>query len=85
MSAKCQSCGMPLSRDPLGGGAEADGSRSRTYCSHCYDNGAFRAPDASFAEFQAHCIEMLVAKRVPRPLAWLMTRGMQRLDRWRGD
>ena len=28
----CQSCGMPLSRDPNGGGTNADGSASAMYC-----------------------------------------------------
>ena len=32
----CQSCGMPLSRDSLGGGTNADGSSSTEYCSHCF-------------------------------------------------
>ncbi|MGE6610902.1 zinc ribbon domain-containing protein [Peribacillus sp. NPDC076916] len=30
----CQSCGMPLSKDELGG-------KSTKYCSHCYMNGEF--------------------------------------------
>lgn len=38
----CQSCGMPLSRDEQGGGSNADGSKSRVYCSHCYQGGRFR-------------------------------------------
>jgi hypothetical protein len=32
----CQSCGMPLSKDELGGGTEKDGRISTKYCSHCY-------------------------------------------------
>ncbi len=82
MGPKCQSCGMPLSKDPQGGGTEADGTLSITYCSICYENGAFRHPDASFEEFQAHCVDALVAKGMPRILAWAFTRGMGRLDRW---
>jgi hypothetical protein len=35
----CQSCGMPMSRDPNGGGTNADGSTSLKYCSHCYAGG----------------------------------------------
>lgn len=35
----CQSCGMPLSKDPLGGGTNADRSRNTEYCSHCYKSG----------------------------------------------
>jgi hypothetical protein len=37
----CQSCGMPLSRDPKGGGTEADHSLSKEFCSHCYVDGKF--------------------------------------------
>lgn len=82
MGDRCQSCGMPLSKDPEGGGSEADGSRSRVYCSLCYDNGAFRHPDATLTEFQAHCVDALVAKGMPRILAWAFTRGMGKLARW---
>ena len=83
MSDRCQSCGMPLSKDPEGGGSEADGSRSATYCSICYTNGAFRHPDATLTEFQAHCVDALAAKGMPRILAWAFTRGMGKLGRWR--
>ena len=83
MGPKCQSCGMPLSKDPQGGGSQADGGRSTRYCSLCYENGAFRHPDASLEEFQSHCVDALVAKGMPRILAWAFTRGMGKLDRWR--
>ncbi len=33
MGKRCQSCGMPISKDPEGGGSETDGSRSAKYCS----------------------------------------------------
>ena len=46
----CQSCGMPLSKDPLGGGTNADGSPSTEYCSHCYREGAFTQPNITAAE-----------------------------------
>ncbi|WP_298818185.1 zinc ribbon domain-containing protein [uncultured Roseibium sp.] len=65
MGAKCQSCGMPLSKDPNGGGLEADGSRSSLYCSLCYDNGGFRHPEMNLQEFQEHCIAQLKAKGMP--------------------
>ena len=41
----CQSCGMPHAKDPGGGGSEADGTKSTTYCSLCYKDGAFTQPD----------------------------------------
>ncbi|PKP21801.1 MAG: transcriptional regulator [Bacteroidetes bacterium HGW-Bacteroidetes-20] len=37
----CQSCGMPLVKDPQGGGTNADQSISEKYCSFCYQNGVF--------------------------------------------
>ena len=82
MGNRCQSCGMPLNKDPEGGGSEADGSRSTTYCSICYEDGAFRHPNVSAEEFQAHCVDALAAKGMPRIMAWAFTRGIPKLDRW---
>ena len=84
MSGKCQSCGMPLARDPEGGGSEADGSRSGTYCSLCYENGAFRHPGFTAAQMQEFCLDQLSAKGMPRIMAWLFTRGIPNLGRWQG-
>ncbi len=82
MGQRCQSCGMPLDRDPNGGGSEADGSKSTTYCSICYDKGAFRHPDVTAEEFQAQCLDALAAKGMPRIMAWAFTRGIPKLERW---
>ena len=49
----CQSCGMPLSKDPLGGGTNADGSLSSEYCSHCYRKGVFTQPNITAQEMTA--------------------------------
>ena len=38
----CQSCGMPMDKDPGNGGTNADGSKSIKYCSYCYESGAFK-------------------------------------------
>lgn len=35
MGNMCQSCGYPLSKDKNGGGSNADGSISETYCPKC--------------------------------------------------
>ncbi len=80
----CQSCGMPMSKDPKGGGTEADGSLSTTYCSLCYADGEFLAQNVSAKEFQAKCVDIMTENGWWRPLAWLLTRGIPKLDRWRG-
>ena len=37
----CQSCGMPLDKDPSKGGTNSDGTLSDKYCSYCFSNGNF--------------------------------------------
>ena len=83
MAKVCQSCGMPMDKDPAGGGTEADGSRSETYCSLCYDAGAFRMNGISAQEMQDFCIDALHKKGMPRFMGWALTRGIPKLDRWR--
>ena len=82
MAKRCESCGMPLNKDPQGGGSEADGSRSTSYCSICYADGAFVHQNVTASEFQAHCLDALAAKGMPRIMAWLFTRGIPSLPRW---
>ena len=38
----CQSCGIPLKKDKMGGGTNIDGSKSILYCSYCYVHGRFQ-------------------------------------------
>lgn len=48
----CQSCGMPLAKDELGGGTEKDATKSSMYCSHCYMNGEFTLPNLTVEEMK---------------------------------
>lgn len=82
MGKICQSCGMPLSKDPEKGGSNTDGSRSEVYCSLCYDNGQFIHPDFTAEEMQTHCIEQLKLRGMPGFMGWLFTRGIPKLSRW---
>lgn len=78
----CQSCGMPMKKDPLGGGTHADGSQSEIYCSYCYQNGEFTFK-GTVAEFQEFCRQKMIESGHNRFMAWLLTRGMKRLARWK--
>jgi hypothetical protein len=82
MNHPCQSCGMPLKKDPEGGGTNADGTRSTEYCSFCYQDGLFAQPDFTVGEMQAFCVEKMKETGFPKPVGWLLTRGMPRLKRW---
>lgn len=74
---------MPMKQDPQGGGANADGGRSALYCSYCYQDGAFRF-NGTVKEFQDFCCQKMVESGHSKLMSWLLTRGMKRLDRWRG-
>lgn len=83
MSKYCQSCGMPLSKDPQIGGTNSDGKKSEDYCSLCLAGGTFTAPDFTAKQMQAFCVEKMREKGIPRPLGWLLTRNITKLKRWK--
>ena len=80
----CQSCGMPFSRDPEGGGTEADGSKSAMYCSHCYRGGRFTLPDLTLNEMQDRVRHKMKEMGIPGPFGWFFARGIPKLKRWSG-
>jgi len=78
----CQSCGMPMHKDPLHGGSENNGRKSVLYCSYCYQNGTFTF-NGTVLEFQEFCRTKMRAQGHSAILSWLFTRGMRRLQRWK--
>jgi len=81
----CQSCGMPLNKDPKNGGTEKDGSKSTMYCSLCYQDGDFFMKDEvdTAQKMQKMCIKMMKQNGMNGIFAWLFTRGIPRLERWK--
>ena len=80
----CQSCGMPFSRDAKGGGTNADGSKSTTYCSHCYTGGRFTLPDLTVDQMQARVRDKMKEFGMPGFVSWFFTRNIPKLARWSG-
>ena len=86
MNKFCQSCGMPMKKDPEGGGTNADGGKNEQYCSYCYQGGEFTAPEIATAQqMQSFCISKMKQQGFPRPIAWLLTRSIPKLKRWKSD
>lgn len=83
MNKSCDSCGMPLNKDPKGSGTNADGSKSGLYCSYCYENGKFTYETKDVKEFQEHSRKMMIEGGHNKFVSWLFTRGMSRLPRWK--
>ena len=80
----CQSCGMPKKMDKGNGGTEKDGSKSEKYCSYCYKNGEFISPEVDTPQkMQKLCIKMMKKDGMNGVLAWIFTRGIPRLERWK--
>jgi hypothetical protein len=78
----CQSCGMPLSRDSLGGGTNADGSCSTEYCSHCFRGGKFTEPNLTLAEMVTKVEGKLRSMHFPGFMARHFAKGVPSLRRW---
>ena len=80
---RCQSCGMPFSKDPKGSGTNVDGTKNNMYCSYCFENGEFTQPDITLKEMEALVIENLKKMGMPGFIAKLLTRGTKKLERWK--
>jgi hypothetical protein len=75
---------MPMKQDLQGGGTNADGTKNKNYCSYCYANGDFLFK-GDVKEFQEHCRNAMIDTGHNKLMAWLFTRGMKRLPRWKNQ
>lgn len=82
MKKNCQSCGMPFSKDVKGGGTEKDGTKSLIYCSHCYEEGAFTAPDLTVDKMKDKVKSKLIEFGIPKVFTGFFTRNIHKLSRW---
>ena len=73
---------MPLSKDKQGGGTEVDGTRSATYCSHCYAPGRFTDPNLTVDQMIVKVREKMREMHIPRFLAKGFTKDIPTLTRW---
>lgn len=79
----CQSCGIPLEKDPNHGGTNADGSKSTKYCSYCYENGAFIGNFTTAKEMQEFVREQLKKQGYWLFTRYLYTMHIPQLERWK--
>ncbi|WP_347925600.1 zinc ribbon domain-containing protein [Pontimicrobium sp. SW4] len=78
----CQSCGMPIQKDPEKGGTNVGGTKNKNYCSYCYQDGDFLF-NGTVKEMQAFCKDKMVENGSSKFIAWLFTRVIPRLERWK--
>lgn len=79
----CQSCGMPMAKDPAGGASLSDGKTSKSVCSLCMSDGEFHFHGTDVKAFQKMVVGEMVKKGWLRPVAWVFTRQIPSLKRWK--
>lgn len=65
---RCQSCGMPLSKEFGNLGTEKDSSNNSEYCSFCYQNGGFTNPNQTLQDMIQSSIENMTGNEINMPL-----------------
>lgn len=78
----CQSCGLPLAKDPKGGGTYSDGRKSRSYCSDCYSGGRFTHPELTVDRMRELSAGRLHQRGYPWFFARFLVRNLHKLERW---
>ena len=79
----CQSCGMPLKKDPEKGGTESDGTKSLKYCSYCYSDGNFTQPNITVDEMKKLVKGQMKKMGFPGFMAGFFTSGIPKLEIWK--
>ena len=81
----CQSCGMPLDKDPNKGGTNLDGSKSDKYCSFCFQNGKFTDEGITLEEKIEKNIQIAILRlNIPESEARKMAESsLPNLERWK--
>jgi radical SAM superfamily enzyme len=73
---------MPLKKSPHGGGTNADGTISKTYCAYCYEAGQFKQPDWKVSQMQDFVKGKMKEMGFPGFLAGFFTKSIPKLKRW---
>lgn len=81
----CQSCGMPLDKDPNNGGTNADKSKSNIYCSYCYKDGKFLDEGISLQGKIEKNVQIAIKRmNIPENEARRMAENLlPKLERWK--
>jgi radical SAM superfamily enzyme len=78
----CQSCSMPLDKPELLG-TEKDGSKSKEYCSYCYQNGAFTTPNTTLEEMKTMVKTQMEKMKMDTNVINMAVNSLPGLKRWR--
>lgn len=75
---------MPLDKPELLG-TEKDGSKSKEYCSYCYQNGVFINPNISIGEMKSLVKEQMGKMKIDTNVINMAVNSLPYLKRWRAS
>ena len=78
----CQSCGMPMAKDPGMGGTNQDGTKTHKYCSMCYQEGLFKDNFTKSDEMVDLVQDKLKEMGYGTLKRWFFTSHIPQLERW---
>ncbi len=78
----CQSCSMPLQNPELMG-TEKDGTKSRDYCTYCYQGGDFIDPGMTLEEMKILVKEKMEEMKMDAGIINLAVNSLPTLKRWK--
>jgi hypothetical protein len=79
----CQSCGMPMEKDPDHGGTNADGTKNMKYCSYCYQGGKFNDNFTKSSEMIS-LVRCKLREMGYGPIRrWFYSSHISQLERWK--
>ena len=79
----CQSCGMPLDKDPGNVGTNTDGTKNLAYCSYCFKDGKFMDNFTKSSEMVDVVKGKLKEMGVGPLRRWFYTSHISQLSRWK--
>ena len=77
----CQSCSMPLDKPEMMG-TEKDGTKSKEYCTYCYQQGAFVNPKMTLAEMTSMVKDQMEKRKISKDLVTKAVNSLPFLKRW---
>ena len=78
----CQSCSMPLDNPALLG-TEKDGSKSKEYCSYCYQKGQFVNPGMTLNEMKTLVKVQMEKMKIELSVISMAVKVLPELKRWK--
>lgn len=78
----CQSCSMPLDKPEMRG-TEKDGTKSKEYCTYCYQQGSFLNPKLTLAEMTSLVKDQMKKRNISADLVTRAVNSLPTLKRWR--